>query len=93
VEVFRRHAGNIHCILCDLTMPRMGGWETLAALRHLSPGLPVILYSGHDEALVMKGHHPDRPNAFLHKPFTRRDLAAAIRQVLDKADAGGAKQT
>jgi PAS domain S-box-containing protein len=28
---------------------RMSGWETLAALRQLSPGLPVILASGHDE--------------------------------------------
>ena len=40
VEVFRQHQDEIRCVLCDLTMPRMNGWETLAALRKLAPGTP-----------------------------------------------------
>ena len=31
VEVFRQHRNEIRCVLSDLTMPRMDGWETLTA--------------------------------------------------------------
>jgi len=33
VEVFRQHQDEIRCVLCDLTMPRKNGWETIEALR------------------------------------------------------------
>jgi CheY-like chemotaxis protein len=82
VEVFRRNKDEIRCVLSDLTMPRMDGWETLTALRKLSPSIPVVLASGYDEGQVMAGDHPDRPDVFLHKPFSIKDLAAVIRQVL-----------
>jgi CheY-like chemotaxis protein len=45
----------------------MNGWETIAALRKLSPDIPVILSSGYDEAMVMADEHTERPNAFLSK--------------------------
>jgi two-component system, cell cycle sensor histidine kinase and response regulator CckA len=63
-------------------MPRMSGWDTLAALRKLSPDIPVILSSGYDEAQVMAGDHPVRPNAFLGKPYRLQGLRDAIRQSL-----------
>jgi two-component system, cell cycle sensor histidine kinase and response regulator CckA len=82
VSVFRRRRDKIRWVLCDLSMPGMNGWETLTALRHLAPHLPVILTSGYDERQVMAGNHPDQPDAFLHKPFSMKDLGAAIRRVL-----------
>ncbi|MEI7937940.1 MAG: response regulator [Verrucomicrobiota bacterium] len=80
VELFERHRNEINCVLCDLTMPRMGGWETLNALRKLAPGFPVILSSGYDEASVMEGHHPELPQAYLCKPYELKALFNAISQ-------------
>jgi CheY-like chemotaxis protein len=82
VEVFRRHQGEIRVVLCDLTMPRMDGWETLAGLRALAPDIPVILTSGYDEVQVMQGDHSQRPQAFLQKPFKRQDLERALGAAL-----------
>jgi CheY-like chemotaxis protein len=82
VEVFRQHQNEIRCVLCDLTMPRLDGWATLAALRQLKPDIPVILASGYDESKVMTGDHPEWPQVFLSKPFEYRGLRSAISQAL-----------
>jgi CheY-like chemotaxis protein len=60
----------------------MNGWETLAALRKLSPDIPVILSSGYDEAQVMMGDHTEQPNAFLGKPYQLKKLEEMISRVL-----------
>lgn len=63
-------------------MPLLDGWETLAALRRLSPNLPVILTSGYDEAHVMADDREDLPQAFLAKPFGIAALRNAIQRAL-----------
>jgi CheY-like chemotaxis protein len=78
VELFRQHRDDIRLVLCDLTMPLMNGWETLTALRQISPGIPVILASGYDKAQVMAGDHPELPQAFLGKPYRIKALSDAI---------------
>ena len=82
VALFRQHQSGIGAVLCDLTMPRMDGWETLAALRDIEPGIPIILASGYNEAQVMQGNHPRPPQAFLHKPYQSSDLKAALALAL-----------
>lgn len=84
VEVVRRRAGEIRLVVLDVTMPRMGGWEALAAIRALRPGVPAVLASGYDEARVMSGEHPERPQAFLQKPFDLPELEAAVAKALGR---------
>jgi two-component system cell cycle sensor histidine kinase/response regulator CckA len=82
LETFRRHTDSIRFVLCDLTMPHMSGWDTLAALRTLAPGVPVILTSGYDEAHVMADGYDERPQGFLGKPYGIEELRDAIRHAL-----------
>jgi len=82
VEMFRQHQNEIRCVLSDLTMPHKDGWDTLAALRKLSPHIPVILSSGYDESQVMAGEHTEIPNAFLGKPYQLKELKETISRVL-----------
>jgi CheY-like chemotaxis protein len=60
----------------------MGGWETLAALRKLAPGIPVVLASGYDEASVMAGDHPEQPQVFLPKPYQMAALKNALARAI-----------
>ena len=83
LDVFWQNREKIRFVLTDLTMPRMGGWDTLAALRKLHPGIPVILASGYDLAHVMEGDHPELPQAFLAKPYNIKALSDAIRQAME----------
>ena len=88
VEVFRRHRDEIRCVLLDLSMPHMDGWETLTALRALRSDLPVVLASGYDEARALQGEHPELPQAFLHKPYRMDDLKAALSKAQKALSAG-----
>ncbi|MFH2065125.1 MAG: ATP-binding protein [Pseudomonadota bacterium] len=83
LEVFGHHKDSIRFVVCDLTMPQMDGWETLAGLRKIDPRIRVVLASGYSEGEVMKGEHADRPQAFLKKPFTLNNLIAKVKEVLD----------
>jgi CheY-like chemotaxis protein len=82
LEVFRENRDAIRLVLSDLTMPRMDGWATLEALRRIDTAVPVILASGYDQAQVMAGDHPERPQAFLGKPYQLASLSEAIRKAL-----------
>ncbi len=82
VELFRQHQERICCVVTDLTMPNMDGWETIAALRQLQPGLPVVLASGYDEFLAMSRDKAEQPQAFLHKPFSKFELQNALSRAM-----------
>jgi PAS domain S-box-containing protein len=84
VELLQRHRDEIRCVLCDLTLPRMDGWKTLAALREISPGVPAILVSDNDEDQVIIGDHPEWPQVFLGKPYRIEGLRDAICRALEE---------
>jgi PAS domain S-box-containing protein len=85
ITFLERHQGSIDCLITDLSMPGMDGWETLAALRKIQPGLPAVLSSGYDEAHAMNGNYAEQPQAFLKKPYMIDDLKNALSQVLENA--------
>jgi PAS domain S-box-containing protein len=82
LEVFREHQERVQCVLLDLAMPRMGGWETLAELRALRPAVAVILSSGYDEGRVRQSYHSEQPQVFLAKPYKAKDLEKALETAL-----------
>jgi CheY-like chemotaxis protein len=73
-------------VILDVTMPRQGGAEALAAIQAMAPKVPAILVSGHfapDSDLVPEGVH------HLAKPFRPNDLGRIVREVLDATDPTG----
>jgi signal transduction histidine kinase/CheY-like chemotaxis protein len=82
VDIFKKRNDEISCLLCDLTMPRMGGWETISALRAIRHDLPVVLSSGYDEATVMAGEHAELPDYFLNKPYNLDKLGDTIGRAI-----------
>ncbi len=78
VEMFRQRPQEYCCVLCDLSMPGMNGWQTLSALRQIRADIPVILCSGYNEASVMADIWTDRPQSFLGKPYERKALSDAL---------------
>ncbi|MBF0259834.1 MAG: response regulator [Desulfamplus sp.] len=82
VEKFRQHKESIGCLITDLSMPELDGWGTLSEIRKINPHLPAILASGYDEAFAMSNDTFEKPQAFLHKPYSMADLKSTLGQVL-----------
>jgi CheY-like chemotaxis protein len=82
LEAYRAHPAGIRCLVSDVSMPRMDGWETLAEIRKLAPGLPAVLISGYDQAEVMSGEHAEWPDVYLAKPFRMAELRDALLRSL-----------
>jgi CheY-like chemotaxis protein len=77
----------ITAVLLDLSMPRMGGLETLRHLREVRPHLPVIMMSGYSEQAVTPQFLGSGPGmtAFLQKPFLAEDLIGILRHIVEVA--------
>ena len=78
MEIFREHKDEIQLIFLDLGMQEMDGWQTLAALREIRPGVPVIMASGLDDVRMEKEKNAEVPQAFLYKPYTLSNIKEAI---------------
>ena len=81
MDVVDRHRGSLAAVLLDLSMPRMGGQETLRHLRERRPDLPVIVMSGYteQEAATRLLDGTSGAAGFLQKPFLPEDLASVLR--------------
>jgi CheY-like chemotaxis protein len=71
----------------DVLMPGIDGVETAMGLQAIAGPLPVVLCSGYVAPDRVAQLAPIAPYAFLHKPFTRRELALALAKVLGDAPA------
>jgi len=78
VDLFREHHGRILFVLLDLIMPRMGGEETLDALREIDPGVKVLVSSGFTDESRVQRLTEKGAQGFLPKPFDMGALHQAI---------------
>jgi len=71
----------VDLVVTDHAMPKMTGLQLLHAVNAEWPGLPVILATGFGE--LPGGAGEVAPT--LHKPFTEKELANALRSVIETA--------
>ena len=90
LELIERYTGPVHLILTDVVMPGMNGRAMVERLVTRYPDARILFMSGYtDDALLPLGVAPGDV-AFVNKPFTPKELAERVREVLDQAAATAA---
>jgi PAS domain S-box-containing protein len=84
LELFAQHRDAIVLVILDMTMPVMGGEETLRALRREAPDLPIVMTSGFNEQDAINRLAGRKLTGFLQKPFRVEDVEAALRTALEE---------
>jgi two-component system cell cycle sensor histidine kinase/response regulator CckA len=82
MEVLERNEGGVDLVVSDVVMPEMDGPTLLKEMRKRNPDLKIIFVSGYAEDAFEK-HLPEHGQfAFLPKPFTLKQLVAAVKETM-----------
>jgi len=74
------HFGRFDVVVSDIRMPGFSGFHLLVALRHWSPGLPVILMTAFADEGTRRDARRLGAVTVLSKPFQLNVLASAVEQ-------------
>jgi CheY-like chemotaxis protein len=83
IEISRRHTGPIHLMVTDILMAGMSGVELAEQLSYDRAGMKVLFATGYPAGLAEGSSLAQEDTPLLKKPFSGRDLAAKVREVLE----------
>ncbi len=84
LEMFMENPDAYDLVVTDMTMPCMTGLELIREIRKIRPDIPTILCTGYSELINEETAQQAGFNLFIQKPLHFRELAAAVRDVLDE---------
>jgi len=83
LEVYKELGGKIDIVVSDVVMPEMDGPTLLRELLLLQPDIKFIFVSGYAEDAFSKNLPENAKFGFLPKPFSLKQLATVVRDMLD----------
>jgi two-component system cell cycle sensor histidine kinase/response regulator CckA len=87
LDVFRSHEGMVDMIISDVVMPGMNGPKMITTLyeqySERMKEVKVIFISGYAEDAFVDTYGEQRSFNFLPKPFTLKQLASKVKEVMD----------
>jgi PAS domain S-box-containing protein len=85
LEAFRAAPERFDAVLTDESMPDLAGTEFVRQIRNLRASVPIMLMSGHGDALLAGRAAAAGVDEVLHKPLHRRDIAETLARLLKVA--------
>jgi two-component system, cell cycle sensor histidine kinase and response regulator CckA len=83
LQLAEAYEGTIDLLITDVIMPEMNGRDLASQLSVSNPGLKILYMSGYTADVI--AHHGilEKGVQFIQKPFTHRDLAVKLREVIE----------
>jgi two-component system, cell cycle sensor histidine kinase and response regulator CckA len=84
LEVMEQLGGKVDIVVSDVVMPEMDGPTLLGELRKKYGDIKFIFVSGYAEEAFAKNLPADSKFGFLPKPFSLKQLASAVKEMLEE---------
>jgi two-component system cell cycle sensor histidine kinase/response regulator CckA len=83
LEIYNELEGKVDIVVSDVVMPEMDGPTLLGELRKLRSDIKFVFVSGYAEDAFAKNLPADAKFGFLPKPFSLKQLATVVKEVLE----------
>lgn len=70
------------CVILDLALPRIDGWEVLSTLHQAGRDVPVIVVTAHGQGDGANRARALGAKRFFEKPFVPAELTEAVTKIL-----------
>ncbi|HUW69096.1 MAG TPA: response regulator [bacterium] len=84
LRISAQYTNDIHLVLTDVVMPRLGGRQLVQRLMRKRPAIKIIYMSGYTDDAIVNHGVLDAGTNFIGKPFSSKDLQEKVRKVLDE---------
>jgi two-component system cell cycle sensor histidine kinase/response regulator CckA len=82
IDVYSRHQSDVDLVLCDMALPKLGGWTVYLALKERNPQVKMILTSGYLDPKVKSDMVKGGVRDFIPKPYIPETIVKSVRQAL-----------
>ena len=83
MELFKTEPDRFDMVITDMTMPNMTGERLAKTMIKIHPDIPIILCTGFSERITEESVRQIGIRKLAMKPLVMRDIAEAIRKVLE----------
>ncbi len=83
IEMMEEQGNEVELIITDVIMPGINGPSMIETIIPKFPRVKVIFISGYAEDVFVKSYGSQREFHFLPKPFTLKQLASKVKEVLN----------
>jgi two-component system cell cycle sensor histidine kinase/response regulator CckA len=84
IEVMEKQGSEVDVIITDVIMPGINGPTMIEEVAPKFPRVKVVFISGYAEDVFVKSYGSEREFNFLPKPFTLKQLASKVKEVMAK---------
>lgn len=84
VMMFKAHQPDV--VTMDLTMPNMDGIRCIDEIMAINPDVPILVISALADKTTAIAALRKGARGFLNKPFTEKQLVAALKEVISNDD-------
>ena len=78
--------GGVCCLVTDIRMPGMSGWELQRRMKLEQPGLKVVLITGHRDETTQKDALTSGTSRLFYKPFDDEEFLEAVSEACGTED-------
>ena len=92
LDILEELGGKVDVVVSDVVMPEMDGPTLLGEIRKRYPDMKFVFVSGFAEDAFARNLPEGSKFGFLPKPFTLKQLATTVREMLDGTGSKGEEE-